>query len=295
MNIAVLSDIHGNYTALETCLDYLKDKEIDAWCFLGDYAGEFPGVEQTIKTLYDLQDRYPCYILRGNKENYLIDGLGKDAPAWDAYPSTVGMLRYAYNQITKDDIRFFKSLPIAMRIENDGLPDIVICHGSPRRVNEKFAEEEKTLKEVIAETNADYIICGHTHNAKNLRSGKTHIWNAGSVGASFDMPYSYRFMILHGANGEWIPEFISLEADVERLLHEMREAGLYNLAPFWTRFTELQVKSACGEYTHGDLLNKAMDICRDKYGVCEWPKVGEVCFHEAFRILFPGVKCGNER
>ena len=28
MNIAVLSDIHGNHVALETCLNYLKDKNI---------------------------------------------------------------------------------------------------------------------------------------------------------------------------------------------------------------------------------------------------------------------------
>ncbi len=56
MNIAVLSDIYGNYTSLETCLDYL------------------------------------------------IDGLGKDTPELDAYPSTVGMLRYAYNHITKFEI-----------------------------------------------------------------------------------------------------------------------------------------------------------------------------------------------
>ena len=62
VNIAILSDIHGNYTALETCLNYLKEK-IDAFCFLGDYTGEFPGVEQTIKTLYALQEKYPCYIL----------------------------------------------------------------------------------------------------------------------------------------------------------------------------------------------------------------------------------------
>ncbi len=289
MNIAVLSDIHGNYTALETCLDYLKDKKIDAYCFLGDYTGEFSGVEQTIKTLYDLRDRYPCYILRGNKENYLIDGLGKDTPDWNPYPSTVGMLRYAYNHITKDDIRLFKSLPVSMRIETEGLPDIVICHGSPRKVNEKFAEEEQILKEIIEETNVEYIICGHTHQIINRQFGKTHIWNAGSVGASFDMPYSYRFMILHGENGEWNPEYVSLEADVERLLCEMKEAGLYEAAPFWTRFTELQVKSACGEYMHGDLLNRAMDLCRKKYGVCEWPKVSEDCFREAFETLFPGL------
>ena len=286
MNIAVFSDIHGNYTAFKTCLDYLKDKNIDTYCFLGDYAGEFPGVKQTIETIYDLKKRYRCFILRGNKENYLIDGLGKDNPEWDDYPSTTGMLRYAYNHFTKDDIKYFQTLPIAMRIESDGLPDIVICHGSPRMVNEKFAEDEQNLKEVVSETDVEYIICGHTHKMMDMQCGKTRIWNPGSVGASFDMPYSYRFMILHGTKEGWEPEFISLEADVERILCEMRDGGLYETAPFWTRFTELQVTSACEEYTHGDLLKRAMEICRDEYGECVWPKVPEDCFGKAYMELF---------
>ena len=70
MNIAVLSDIHGNHIALEACLDYLKDKDIDAYCFLGDYTGEFPGIQQTMKMLYYLREKKQCYFLRGNKENY---------------------------------------------------------------------------------------------------------------------------------------------------------------------------------------------------------------------------------
>ncbi len=57
MNIAVLSDIHGNHIALEACLDYLKDKDIDAYCFLGDYTGEFPGIQQTMKMLYYLREK----------------------------------------------------------------------------------------------------------------------------------------------------------------------------------------------------------------------------------------------
>ena len=72
MNIAVLSDIHGNYIALKACIDYLEDKSIDAFCFLGDYTGEFPGIEQTMKTLYELRDTKKCYFIKGNKENYIL-------------------------------------------------------------------------------------------------------------------------------------------------------------------------------------------------------------------------------
>ena len=288
MNIAVLSDIHGNYIALEACLDYLKDKNIDAFCFLGDYTGEFPGIEQTMKTLYELRDTKKCYFIKGNKENYQTDELGTDHPEWDDYPSTVGMLRFAYEHLTKENIEFFNSLPISMTIKTEGMKDIVICHGSPRKVNEKFAIKEETLKEVVDECEADYIICGHTHKKMETVCGTTKVWNPGAVGASIDVPYSYRFMILHSDNGEWKPEFISLPADTERIVSDMREAGLYEEAPYWTGFTELLVTGRCGKYTHAGMLSLAMNICYEKKGECNWPQIPEECFAEAFEIIQKG-------
>ena len=289
MNIAVLSDIHGNYIALEECLNYLKDKEIDAYCFLGDYTGEFPRIESTMKKLYELRDKYKCYFLKGNKENYQIDKLGDDFPEWDDYPSTIGLLRYAHKHLTKEDVTFFNSLPITMTIKNEGMPDIVICHGSPRKVNEKFAIKEESLKEVVSETAADYIICGHTHIKMDIKCDSTYVWNPGSVGASIDKPFSYRFMILHDNNGRWSPEFISLDADIERIISDMKAAGLYETAPYWTKFTELMVTGKCGDYTHASLLNLAMNICYKKSGECVWPKIPEECYSEAFEELF-GIK-----
>ena len=288
MTIAVLSDIHGNHVALEKCLDYLKNRSIDAYCFLGDYTGEFPGIEKTMEMLYNLRDNEKCFFLRGNKENYQLDDLGKPHPEWDAYPSTIGLLRYANAHLTKKDVEFFNSLPITMTIKNEGMPDIVICHGSPRKVNEKFAINEQSLNEVVAETDAEYIVCGHTHIMMEKKCGTTHIWNPGAVGASIDVPYSYRFMLIHDVGGKWEPEFISLEADVNRIISEMKNAGLYETAPYWTRFTELLVTGKCGKYTHAGLLGRAMDICVEKFGECNWPQVPEECMAEAFEEI-----CGS--
>ena len=40
MDIAVLSDIHGNYIALERCIEYALSCNISTFIFLGDYIGE---------------------------------------------------------------------------------------------------------------------------------------------------------------------------------------------------------------------------------------------------------------
>ncbi|MBO4456654.1 MAG: metallophosphoesterase family protein [Butyrivibrio sp.] len=281
MNIAVLSDIHGNHVALKTCLDYLKDKEIDTYCFLGDYTGEFPGIEQSMQMLYELKENNNCVFIRGNKENYLLSDLGKEYPEWDEYPSTVGIMRYANKHLTNKDLEFFNSLPITTTLKNEGMPDIIICHGSPRKVSEKFARDEKALKEVVEAAEAKYIVCGHTHRIMEKKYEDTYIWNPGAVGASVELPYSYRFMIIHSDNGEWKPEFVSLDPDVDKILTEMKESELYEIAPYWTKFTELMVMGACGKYTHGGFLTRAMDICFEKNGECNWPKIPEECYAEA--------------
>ncbi len=58
MEIAVLSDIHGNYVALERCLEYAFSQNIDTFIFLGDYIGELAYPERTMQFLYDLNNSY---------------------------------------------------------------------------------------------------------------------------------------------------------------------------------------------------------------------------------------------
>lgn len=77
MDIAVLSDIHGNYIALEKCIEYAKIRDIRTFIFLGDYVGELAYPEKTMKIIYDMSAKYECHFIRGNKENYWIDYLDK--------------------------------------------------------------------------------------------------------------------------------------------------------------------------------------------------------------------------
>ena len=81
--------------------------------------------------------------------------------------------------------------------------------------------------------------------------------------------------------------YIALEACLD-YLSDMREAGLYEAAPYWTGFTELLVTGRCGKYTHAGMLSLAMNICYEKKGECNWPQIPEECFAEAFEIIQKG-------
>ena len=61
MKLAILSDIHGNYIALQSCLKHALEQPIDAYLFLGDYLGEFPYPQKTLEILYELRSNYSCF------------------------------------------------------------------------------------------------------------------------------------------------------------------------------------------------------------------------------------------
>lgn len=112
MNIAVFSDIHGNYVAFEKCLEYALEREIDNFIFLGDYLGELAYPQKTMDIIYGMVEKYTCFFVRGNKEDYWINRRADMNCEWKAGNSTVGALQYCYANLSEKDIDFFEHLPI---------------------------------------------------------------------------------------------------------------------------------------------------------------------------------------
>ena len=123
LHIAVLSDIHGNYTALQKCLDYAIHIGIDTFIFLGDYLGELAYPQKTMDIIYSIKEKYNCFFIKGNKEDYWIN-YEKEPKGWKEYDSTTGSLYYTYQNLNEKDLQFFKSLSSKEELVFDGLPPI---------------------------------------------------------------------------------------------------------------------------------------------------------------------------
>ena len=280
--IAVLSDIHSNYVALQKCLDYAINAGADLFFFLGDYVSDFAYPQKTMDLLYALKEKYRCFFIKGNREDYMIN-YEKEQKGWKEYSSTTGALCYTCQNLRQRDLQFFKSLSLKEELEFDGLPSLTVCHGSPRKVNEKLTPKAENTFSIMDNDPNDYILCGHTHiQGKIEHNGKT-VLNAGSVGVPMHSNGKAQFMILRGLQGTWSHEFVSLEYDIEAAIANLYSSGLYKKAPYWCKVLEKCVKT--GEIEHGAVLERAMKLCREKFGECRWPDIPEECWAQAVKEM----------
>lgn len=183
MKIAVISDIHSNIGALEAVLEDIDKRRPDTVICAGDLVGYAPFPNKVIELLK--KRRIPCVM--GNYDDAignerLVCGCDyKDAKAQELGECSIAWTR---KNVTEEDKEFLRSLPeeIHFRV---GKYYVKIVHGSPRRLNEYLCEDiaDEYLIELLAESNSDVLVCGHTHIPyyKKLGDDK-HVINAGSVG-----------------------------------------------------------------------------------------------------------------
>jgi predicted phosphodiesterase len=184
--VAAIYDIHGNLPALDAVLDEIRQAGIEQIIVGGDVLpGPMP--VETLARLVSLE--IPTQFIRGNGE---IAVLAEIAGA-EAYPLPEQAregIRWTARQISAEQARMISSWPGTIRVEIDGLGDVLFCHGTPRNENEIFTRltPERVLLPVFAGVEAAVVVCGHTHMQFDRMVGKTRVLNAGSVGMPFGKP-----------------------------------------------------------------------------------------------------------
>jgi len=289
MKIAVLSDIHGNYIALEACVKVIRKEHVDAIIFLGDYLGELAYPRRTLDALARLEQEYECIFLRGNKEDYWINYTYRREEEWKYGSTTTGMLLYDYEALTEQDIEKFMEFPYAKHLEMPGFPKIAIYHGSNGMRGDKLPLNKDNSHILFDDTDAKIVLCGHTHRRNVISRGDRILLNPGAVGLSLGAGGKAQFMILESAGLEegnalpWAYQMFDVSYDVGAAIEELREEGLYEKAPYWTRMTERVLHGL--EPSHGHLLKRAMQLYYNDIGQWVWPEIPEEYFEKALAIL----------
>lgn len=282
MQVAVLSDIHSNHIALETCLEYCFKHNITDFIFLGDYISDNPYPQKTMDKLYELNENYNCIFIKGNREDYFINYRDNNESHWKKGSST-GSLLYTHQNLRDKDITFFKSLSDTSVFKTEGYPSIRLCHGSLTNNRGHLKPNSEELKKTLSLLQEDYILCGHTHIALNHIAKHKHIINPGSVGVATKYSNHAEFVVMHGTNDKWTPEYIHLPFDFDALCQEHQTSGLEEMAPAWSK-SVLHLINTEDDITD-QLIAKVNELNNNQF---KWEDIPEEIWNKAlieFKII----------
>ncbi len=300
--LGVIADIHSNFTAFRTAVEFMEKRGIEEFLLLGDYVSDTTDTRETMQYLYDLMKRHTVKLLRGNREEYIIHQRkvlrGEvDAPKW-IFNSASGNLKYTYDLLTDEDIDFFESLPISFRYESEGYPAIICCHGSPDNNRELMQLGGKNTKEWLQKIDTDYLIAGHTHYQGEMEAGGKWYFNPGATGIAIGAPGLVQCLILHGRDEAekegpgWSAEFLNLPYDVEYVLGAIYEKELMEKGKWFISNNVFTLRT--GEDYTPELVATAMELQEKDTGIpVTWPYIEEEYFAQSAKIL--GIPDYRER
>lgn len=235
MRIAVLSDIHSNFHALSAVTEDAKKRCVDWWIFLGDYISDCPYPHRTVEFLKAFAGNNPCIFIRGNREDYMLSQ--RNSPAKWEYGSKTGALRYCFENLTDSDLDWLETMPISRRVELPGCEPFMICHGSTDSINYLFHTNTREAEEMISrlgEYGCRMLLCGHSHIPYIFRRKDRMLVNPGALGMPVNGQTSAQYAVID-YDGEFHPEIISVEYDIERAAAEFAESGLLAKSAVWGR------------------------------------------------------------
>jgi len=226
MKFAIIADIHSNLPALEKVLEDIKLLGIEKIYCAGDLVGYLPFPNEVI----DLIKTEEIETIQGNYDesvgnNRLVCGC--DFKNEEARIIGEGSLNWSKLNTSDENKEFLRNLPKKIQV-NLADKNVVIVHGSPRKQNEYLFENTNTdyLNQLLTESNADILICGHTHLPYHLELEKGHIINAGSAGKPKHGNPNTTYVIVEINNGQIITEIREVPYDYEKTVQAIKESDL---------------------------------------------------------------------
>jgi predicted phosphodiesterase len=226
--IAVLGGIYSNYLTLEAALRDAHRRSVDAVYCLGDLGAFGPHPDRVFPLLRD----YGVRCIQGNYDNSIGNSLadcqcGYTDPR-DNHFARISY-RYTFEHTSPANRAWMHELPDQLRLILGGYR-LLLCHGSPRRMNEFLWESTSStqfLDYLATSHEADVILATHTGIKWHRRlSGNRHFVNVGVLGRPENDGRTNVWYTLLSAEANLEVTFVPIEYDHERLASEMNQEGL---------------------------------------------------------------------
>ncbi len=223
MKILLLSDIHGNYPALEAVAEFAPPTEFDLVCNCGDSTvyGPFPNEcldwlqQHRAVSILGNTDRKILRLIKGKK----MKKPGK-AEKRIMYTSTVDVLTQSSMRTLQS---FKKKKTVTVEKTRIGL-----FHGSPDDPDEFLfpSTEDKRFQTLAGQAKQDIICFGHSHTPFYKHVKGVHFINPGSVGRMFDGNPAASFAVLTLKNNNLTVFHHRVPWEIEKMSRGLQDSNL---------------------------------------------------------------------
>ncbi|MGQ9609080.1 MAG: metallophosphoesterase family protein [bacterium] len=223
MKIALIGDIHANLPALDAVLKDARQRGADTIWNVGDTIGYGAYPDEVV----DLIRHENIQSILGNYDAKVLKVKQKESK-WKKVPEKWVAFKWAYDNLSKANRDYLSSLPTELRFDIEG-KRFLIVHGSPESDEEYILPDtpEERLIKLSNVSNADIIICGHSHQPFKKKFNNIWFINAGSVGRpdDGDPRASYAILQIKKPNLFQIRHY-RIEYDIEKAIAKIRDSGL---------------------------------------------------------------------
>jgi len=167
--IALISDIHGNYTALKAVLNKIDSMGIEEIYCLGDTVGYYSEVNECCETLR----KRGVKSVMGNHDWYLA--AGSFCPRSNSVNDCLGFQK---GIITKKNLDWVCRLPHYLLVG-----ELFLVHGGWANPIDEYLEPEEAY---FSKLDGHFFVSGHTHKSKLKVFDSKVYCNPGSVGQPRD-------------------------------------------------------------------------------------------------------------
>jgi putative phosphoesterase len=223
MRIAIISDIHGNITALDAVLQDLEQQPpVDQCIIAGDLCLNGPCPRESIERVQSLN----CPVIQGNTD---LEIAAQAPHKGEKKRTTVGWTR---EQIGSGGIDYLESLPFSHRISNPQGSDVLVVHANPLNLEDAIFPNasDSTLELLLGGLDSDISILafGHLHIAYTRRWRHLLLVDVGSCGLPRDEDHRAAYAILDWQDNDWQAEIRRVPYDVQEVVKQLKTCGIPN-------------------------------------------------------------------
>lgn len=177
MRVAVFSDIHGNYQALEAIMKHIENNNIDKIIYLGDAVSIGPDSNLCLKYLNQNVDHF----ILGNHEHYIIDGnqIDKDMSIGEENHN-----KWLIHTLDKQDINKLREYTNSYEliINNKKFLFIHFFLRNDIYPYEHLSIYNNNFEQIVNNIKSDYVFYGHYHPGRYDNINNKKLYCIGSSG-----------------------------------------------------------------------------------------------------------------